>query len=57
MRALGITDDNGRVRDREQHKWKQINKFVEVLASLVDKSELKDRKELKIVDMGSGRVI
>ncbi len=55
LRALGITDDNGRVRDREQHKWRQINKFVEVLASLVDKSELRDRRELKIVDMGSGK--
>ncbi len=55
LRALGITDDNGRVRDREQHKWRQINKFIEVLASLVDKSELKDRTELKIVDMGSGK--
>ncbi len=55
LRALGITDDNGRVRDREQNKWRQINKFVEVLASLVDKSELKNRHELKIVDMGSGK--
>jgi SAM-dependent methyltransferase len=55
LRSLGITDDNGRVRDREQDKWRQINKFVEVLASLVDKSELKDRRDLKIVDMGSGK--
>ncbi|HQZ96548.1 MAG TPA: SAM-dependent methyltransferase [Pyrinomonadaceae bacterium] len=55
LRSLGITDDNGRVRDRDQHKWRQINKFVEVLASLVDKSELKDRKQLRIVDMGSGK--
>ena len=55
LRALGITGDNGRIRDREQNKWRQINKFVEVLASLVDKSELRDRKELKIVDMGSGK--
>jgi Methyltransferase domain len=55
LKALGITDDNGRVRDREQDKWKQINKFVEILASLVDKSELKDRPSLRIVDMGSGK--
>ena len=55
LKALGITDDTGRVRDREQNKWRQINKFVEVLTSLVDKSGLKDRKELKIVDMGSGK--
>ncbi|MEP6787297.1 MAG: SAM-dependent methyltransferase [Acidobacteriota bacterium] len=55
LKALGITDDMGRIRDKQQDKWRQINKFVEVLASLVDKSELKDRKELKIVDMGSGK--
>lgn len=55
LKALGITDDTGRIRDQQRDKWRQINKFVEVLASLVDKSELKDRKELKIVDMGSGK--
>src|SRR5687768_5008386 len=27
LKALGITDDTGRVRDREQNKWRQINKF------------------------------
>jgi len=55
LKALGITDETGRVRDKQQDKWRQINKFVEVLASLVDKSELKDHKELSIVDMGSGK--
>ena len=55
LKLLGISDDSGRVRAREQNKWRQINKFVEVLASLVDKSELKERKELRIVDMGSGK--
>jgi len=55
LKALGITDDNGRVRDRHRDKWRQINKFVEVLASLVDKSELSAAQKLKIVDMGSGK--
>ena len=55
LRALGITTDEGRIRDKQQDKWRQINKFVEVLAGLVDKSELKDRKSLKVVDMGSGK--
>jgi len=55
LKALGITDDTGRVRDRQQDKWRQINKFVEILASLVDKSALKDRRELRIVDMGAGK--
>lgn len=55
LKALGITDDTGRVRDQQQDKWRQINKFVEVIARLVDKSELKEEKELKIIDMGSGK--
>ncbi len=55
LRSLGITDDNGRVRDRERPKWKQINRFVEILASVIDQSELKDRGSLQIVDMGSGK--
>lgn len=55
LRALGITNDLGEVRDKQQDKWRQINKFVETLGSLFDKSHLKDRKELNIVDMGSGK--
>jgi len=55
LKALGITTDRGEIRDKQHDKWKQINKFVETLASLFDKSQLKDRKELKIVDMGSGK--
>jgi SAM-dependent methyltransferase len=55
LKALGITTDKGEIRDKQQDKWRQINKFVETLASLFDKSELKDRKELKIIDMGAGK--
>jgi SAM-dependent methyltransferase len=55
LRALGITTDKGEIRDKQQDKWKQINKFVETLAKLFDNSLLKDRKELNIVDMGSGK--
>lgn len=56
LKALGITTDTGEIRDKQHDKWRQINKFVETLASLFDKSDdLKNRKELKIVDMGSGK--
>ncbi len=55
LQVLGITDSQGKVRDKQQDKWKQINKFVEILAKLFDNSALKDRTELKIVDMGSGK--
>jgi SAM-dependent methyltransferase len=55
LKALGITTDRGEIRDKQHDKWKQINKFVETLASLFDKSGLRDRKELNIFDMGSGK--
>jgi SAM-dependent methyltransferase len=55
LKALGITTDRGEIRDKQQDKWRQINKFVETLGSLVDKSPLAKRHELKIVDMGSGK--
>jgi SAM-dependent methyltransferase len=55
LNVLGITNDSGEVRDKQQDKWKQINKFVEILAALFDNSALKDRAELRVVDMGSGK--
>ncbi len=55
LKALGITTDSGEIRAKQQDKWKQINKFVEILGSLFDKSALADKKQLQIVDMGSGK--
>jgi SAM-dependent methyltransferase len=55
LKALGITTDKGEIRDKQQDKWKQINKFIETLSKLFDNSLLKDKTELKIVDMGAGK--
>lgn len=55
LKALGITTDSGEVRDKQRGKWTQINKFVEIVSGLFDNSGLKDRKSLRIIDMGSGK--
>ncbi len=55
LKALGITTDDGKIRDKQRDKWRQINKFVEILGGLFEKSRLSDRKSLNIVDMGSGK--
>lgn len=55
LRLLGITNDEGKIRSRQHDKWKQINKFVEVLGGFFDKSRLAGKKKLRIVDMGSGK--
>jgi SAM-dependent methyltransferase len=55
LKALGITTDTGEVRARHQDKWRQINKYVEILGGLSDRSSLRTKEELRIVDMGSGK--
>ncbi|CAN5637450.1 SAM-dependent methyltransferase [soil metagenome] len=55
LTALGITTDGGEIRAQQFDKWKQINKFVEILNGLFERSHLAEKKRLKIVDMGSGK--
>lgn len=55
LKALGITADDGRIRSRQQDKWRQINKFVEILGDLIDESPVRNNDVIKIVDMGSGK--
>ncbi|HEY2867026.1 MAG TPA: methyltransferase, partial [Pyrinomonadaceae bacterium] len=55
LKLLGITNDEGMVRSRAQDKWRQINKFVEIISKTVDRSPLSSKNKFSIVDMGSGK--
>ena len=55
LQALNITNERGEVRDKQQDKWRQINKFVEIVGKLFDESNLANRDEIAVVDMGSGK--
>ena len=55
LRLLGITGETGQILSRQYDKWKQINKFVEILTNLYRRSDLSQHDYLKIVDMGSGK--
>ncbi len=55
LKALGVTTDAGHIRADGRGKWKQINKFVEVLDGLFHNSRLKDKASFRFVDMGSGK--
>lgn len=55
LKALGITADSGTIRADARDKWKQINKFVEILSGLYESSELKGEDSISVVDMGSGK--
>lgn len=55
LKALGIATDKGEIRASQQDKWRQINSFVEILGGLFERSALKNKKHLRIADMGSGK--
>ena len=55
LKALGIVGDTGEIKGKQRDKWKQINKFIETLSNLFDNSLLKEKKKIRIVDMGSGK--
>jgi SAM-dependent methyltransferase len=50
-----VTPESGQIRDKQQDKWRQINRYVETLAQLVRDSNLSEKRELSIVDMGCGK--
>ena len=52
---LGITSKDGAVRRDRYDKFRQINKFVEVISSLIPQARLSDPQGLMAVDYGSGK--
>ncbi len=53
LRELGITGADGQVLPTSQKKFKQINKYIEIIDSLLQQSPLP--QDAHIVDMGSGK--
>jgi SAM-dependent methyltransferase len=50
---LGVMDANGKVYKNKYDKFKQINKYLEIIEDSI--KTLDTKKELKIVDFGSGK--
>ena len=55
LTALGITNSHGQVVKTREDKFRQINKFVEIISGLVESSDLGAIENISIVDMGSGK--
>lgn len=53
LRLLDISTSEYQVRARNQDKFKQINKYVEIIHDILKRKELEDGA--RIVDMGSGK--
>lgn len=55
LHALGVTDAGGRVIPAMSHKWKQIDKFLEIFAQAYASSALAARQQVRIIDFGAGK--
>jgi protein-L-isoaspartate O-methyltransferase len=53
LNLLGVTDDKGNVIPKMADKFKQINKYLEIIENLIKSTDLP--KSVNIVDMGSGK--
>jgi SAM-dependent methyltransferase len=50
---LGVMDENGKVFKKKYDKFKQINKFLEIVDSTIDYESIKE--SFKIIDFGCGK--
>lgn len=53
LRHLGISDQNGRIHDKKQAKFRQINRFLELLRDCI--SSLPDTGTLRVCDLCCGK--
>ena len=53
LRELGLTGPHGEVHPSSQAKWRQINKFLEIIAGLVKTANLPS--SARVADMGCGK--
>lgn len=53
LKSLGVSDEKGRVRPKMNHKYRQINKYIEIVDDIIKNIQFKE--EINIVDMGSGK--
>ena len=55
LQALGVTNDQGRPREGMAPKFRQIQKFAELLTPLLAEAGLGGEAPVSVVDMGSGK--
>ena len=55
LAELGVTDAQHRLVPAMARKWRQINKFAEVLAHAIDRSPLARTSPVRVLDFGAGK--
>ena len=52
---LGITNVKGEVRGEKYDKFRQVDKFIEIVDHLYNASSIAEKKDINVVDFGSGK--
>lgn len=55
LAALGVTSKDGSIKKGMESKFRQINKFIEIIEPLLAAAQLKNAHTLRVLDMGSGK--
>lgn len=56
LQHLGVTNTQGNIKKDKGDKYKQINKFIEIIDGLLkDEKELLAKEKIRVVDMGAGK--
>ena len=55
LAELGVTDAQQRLVPAMARKWKQINKFLEVIGAALAASPLATQQHIEVLDFGSGK--
>ena len=55
LHALGVTNERGQPREGMADKFRQIQKFTELLGHLLAEAKLESAPSLRVVDMGCGK--
>jgi SAM-dependent methyltransferase len=55
LRALGVTDERGKPLAPMTDKFRQIERFAEILGHLLKEASLDDGRRLRVFDMGCGK--
>ena len=55
LQALGVTDAQQRLVPAMARKWKQINRFLEVIGAALAASPLAAQQRIEVLDFGSGK--
>ncbi len=55
LRELGVVGAEGKVKGDKADKYRQLQHLLQIFAGLAEKSGLKEKARLRIVDMGCGK--